>query len=253
MEHAQDAYNRSGIVLSKYLSHSGICARRKAEELIKSGAVAVNGTVITQWAYRVQEGDAITCHGKALTPQKKLFYIALNKPTEIITSAADDEGRKTVLDLVKIRGGARLFPIGRLDCMTTGIILLTNDGELAQSLAHPRFGVEKRYHVTLSVPLKAFHKRMLQTGAGLPEGMTKPDKIITFERKPRECIICIHSGQNRIIRKMFHALGYAVHKLNRISYAGISTRGLPKGGWRELTNDEVDMLKRHTRRIHNTK
>ncbi|HAU30650.1 MAG: ribosomal large subunit pseudouridine synthase B [candidate division TM6 bacterium GW2011_GWF2_43_17] len=248
MEHAQDAYNRSGIVLSKYLSHSGICARRKAEDLIKSGAVMVNGTVVTQWAYRVQENDTITCHGKTLTPQKKLVYIALNKPTEVITTAADDEGRTTVLELVKIRGNTRLFPIGRLDCMTTGIILLTNDGELAQSLAHPRFGVEKRYHVVLSVPLKDYHKRMLRTGAGLPEGMTKPDKIMTFDRKPRECIVCIHSGQNRIIRKMFHTLGYAVHKLNRTSYAGISTRGLPKGGWRELTYDEVAILKRYAQR-----
>ncbi len=250
MEQVHSPVPTTGIVLSKYLSNSGLCARRKAEELIKKGAVAVNGTVITQWAYRVQDNDTITCHGKALNPQKEYIYIALNKPTEVITSAADDEGRKTVHDLVKVRGGARLFSVGRLDCMTTGLLLLTNDGELAQALAHPRFGVEKRYHITLSIPLRDFHKRMLTTGAGLPEGMVKPDKIITFERRPRECIVCIHSGQNRVVRKLFHSLGYAVHKLNRISYAGISTRGLPKGAWRKLTDEEVRMLKRKT--SHNT-
>jgi 23S rRNA pseudouridine2605 synthase len=247
MEQIQSSTHAPGVVLSKYISNSGICARRKAEELIKNGAVSVNGSVITQWAYRVQTNDVITCHGKALNPQKEHIYIALNKPTETITSAADDEGRKTVLDLVKLRTRARLFPVGRLDCMTTGILLLTNDGELAQALAHPKFGVEKRYHITLSIPLRDYHKRMLITGSGLPEGMVKPDRIITFERKPRECIVCIHSGQNRVVRKLFHSLGYAVHKLNRISYAGISTRGLPKGAWRKLTDEEVQRLKRQTK------
>lgn len=243
MEHAVNAFGQSGIILSKYLAQCGICARRKAEELVKNGTVSVNGSIVREWAYRVQKDDVITYKGTTLSPQKEHVYIALNKPTEVITSASDDYGRTTVLDLVKIRDIGRLFPIGRLDCMTTGIILLTNDGEVTQSLAHPKFNVEKRYHVTLSVPLKDYHKRMLRTGAGLPEGLEKPDKIITFDRKPKECIVCIHSGQNRVVRKMFHALGYAVHKLNRIFYAGISTRGLRKGGWRRLTYDEIARIK----------
>lgn len=230
-----------GIKLSHLLAKAGICSRRKAEEHIKTGDVIVNGKTVCNVAHRVQEGDKVLFKRRPVVLQKTV-HILLNKPAKVVSTVSDENDRETVVDLVTLRPPARLFPVGRLDSYTTGAIILTNDGELAQRLAHPRFHVEKRYHITLTTPLRDEDANRLRAGIRLQDGFFKPDALDAIPERPTEWLMSIHSGRNRVIRRFFEHLGYTIKKLDRISYAGLSTTGLGRGDWRFLTQKEVDRL-----------
>ena len=227
--------------LSKYIAHAGICSRRKSEELIRSGAVMVNGAVVTEWARRVQPTDEVVCRGNSVKPEE-FVYVVLNKPTGVVTTVSDEQGRKTVLDLIELDKRVRLYPVGRLDCMSSGVLLLTNDGDLAQRLAHPSNQIEKRYHVILTRPLSRAHIQQLHQGVKITEGVVKADELMQVPGRSAECIISLHSGQNRVVRRMFHKLGYVVRRLDRVFYAGITQKGLARGEWRLLSKDEIEQL-----------
>ncbi len=228
--------------LNKFLAHAGICSRRKAEELIKKGVVAINGRVERTCGYRVMDADTVTCMGKKVTPESKV-YILLNKPTDYITTVSDDYGRQVLVDLVPKSFG-RVYPVGRLDMDTSGLIVLTNDGELAQHLAHPRFQVTKAYVVKLDRPMTSEDFNRLQEGVMLEDGFIRPDALTFVGRKNHLLRIEIHCGKNRIVRRMFTYLGYRVHALARVEYAGISDRTLAQGRWRFLSRYEVKNLQR---------
>jgi 23S rRNA pseudouridine2605 synthase len=233
------------IKLSHFLAKAGICSRRKAEEHIKHGDVILNGKTMCNVAQRVSEEDVILFKRRPVVLQKTV-HILLNKPAKVVTTAADEQGRETVVDLVKLRPPARLFPVGRLDSHTTGVIILTNDGALAQKLAHPSFKVEKRYRVTLTVPIHPADADHLRAGVRLADGYFKPDALEPVPNHPTEWFIVLHSGRNRIIRRFFEHLGYTIKKLDRVSYAGLSATGLARGEWRFLDAKEVERLaKRH--------
>lgn len=231
--------------LNRYIAHAGICSRRQADKFIAAGLVKVNGQVVTQMGYVVKEDDEVVFDNRRIFPEKPV-YILLNKPKDCITTTEDEKGRRTVLDLVKGCGAARLFPVGRLDRNTTGLLLLTNDGELADRLMHPRRKVPKLYKVALN---KTFHpgdmKKLRNEGVTLDDGPFKPDEIEYVEGSSKDTLgVLIHSGRNRIVRRMFEALGYEVVKLDRVMYAGLTKLDLPRGRWRHLTPAEVAQLKR---------
>jgi 23S rRNA pseudouridine2605 synthase len=228
--------------LNKYVAHCGICSRRDAAEWVKEGRVTINGMPVNDPAYRVQPQDKITLDGKPITPQRNLTYILLNKPKGFLTTTEDPEGRRTVMDLVASAAADRLYPIGRLDRMTTGLLLLTNDGALAQKLSHPKYEVRKVYKVTIdrALEMKDFH--LIKTGLELEDGPVKVDEIAFLEAK-NELGLEIHSGRNRIVRRIFEALGYVVEKLDRVMYAGLTKKNLPRGKWRFLTEQEIIFLK----------
>lgn len=227
--------------LNQYLAHAGVCSRRKADELIQQGLITVNGSVVTEVGMQVAPGDKVACEGITVREEKKI-YILLNKPRTVVTTASDEKGRTTVLDLVQLPKKVRLYPVGRLDYNTTGIVLLTNDGDMAQQLTHPKFEVEKRYHVTLDKALKPEAEKLLYEGVRLEDGFIKPDKVTPIENKPCEWIIVLHSGKNHIVRRLFLRLGRFVKKLDRVEYAGLTCRGLPRGAWRYLTPSEIKAL-----------
>jgi 23S rRNA pseudouridine2605 synthase len=230
--------------LNKYLAHCGIAARRKADELIENGQVKVNGTVVKEMGYKVQPGDEVRYKGRLVTPGEKI-YILLNKPKDYITTADDERGRKTVLDLIEGATEERVFPVGRLDRNTTGLLLLTNDGELAQKLSHPSFGVKKVYAVELDKPLTVQHFKMISEGVKLEDGVAVIDEIAyTNSSDKRNIGIMLHVGKNRIVRRIFEHLGYAVVKLDRTFYAGLEKRNLERGRWRYLTAKEINQLYR---------
>lgn len=236
---------RAGMRLNRYIAHAGICSRREADAFIAEGLVKVNGKIITQMGYIVKPDDVVQFDDRRIYPEKPV-YILLNKPKDYITTTSDEKGRKTVLDLVKDCGASRLFPVGRLDRNTTGLLLLTNDGELAERLTHPRRRVEKLYKVVLDKNLKPEDLNKLRTeGVQLEDGPFKPDAVEYVENAPRNTLgVLIHSGRNRIVRRMFEALGYQVVKLDRVVFAGLTKAKLPRGHWRHLTPAEVARLKK---------
>jgi 23S rRNA pseudouridine2605 synthase len=227
--------------LNKYIAHSGECSRRDAAELVKQGKVKVNGELVLEPGYKVQPGDAVSMSGKKLTPQKDLVYVLLNKPKDFITTTDDPEGRKTVMDLVDEELG-RIYPIGRLDRNTTGLLLLTNDGLLAQKLSHPSNNIRKVYQVTLDKNLTKGDYEKISKGLELEDGLINVDAIAYLENR-NELGIEIHSGKNRIVRRIFESLGYEVEKLDRVSYAGLTKKNLPRGKWRLLTDKELILVK----------
>ncbi|MFN4286701.1 MAG: pseudouridine synthase [Lacibacter sp.] len=230
--------------LNKYIAHCGVCSRRDAANLIKEGKVKVNNTVVTEPGYKVQPKDEVRLNGKVLTVQKELVYILLNKPKDYITTAEDPKGRKTVLDLIKLPKPVRIYPVGRLDRNTTGVLLLTNDGELTQKLSHPSFQVKKVYEVTLDRPLEKHDFERLLKGVQLEDGFIAPDAIGYADAKDKRVIgIEIHSGRNRIVRRMFEHLGYDVKALDRVLFANLSKKNVERGKWRHLTEKEVRLLK----------
>lgn len=229
------------IKLSHFLAKAGICSRRKAEEHIKHGDVILNGKTMCNVAQRVTQEDCILFKRRPVVLQKTV-HILLNKPAKVVTTASDEQGRETVVDLVKIRPPVRLFPVGRLDSHTTGVILLTNDGALAQRLAHPSYKVEKRYHVTLTTPIHPADADHLRGGVRLADGYFKPDLLEQVPNHPTEWFIVLHSGRNRIIRRFFEHLNYTIKKLDRVSYAGLTATGLARGEWRILDDREVARL-----------
>lgn len=231
------------IRLNKYLSNAGICSRREADTFIEAGAVKVNGKIITQLGYKVSPGDKVQ-FGENAVHKEKSVYILLNKPKGYITTTDDERDRATVLDL--IHGvEERIYPVGRLDRNTSGLLLLTNDGDLATKLMRPKYMVPKVYHVELDKPLKPDDIDKIKNGIELEDGFIKPDDIAYVEgaETKKEIGIEIHSGRNRIVRRIFESLGYIVLKLDRVLYAGLTKKNLPRGKWRILADNEVRMLK----------
>ena len=230
--------------LNKYLANAGICSRREADTYIATGVVKVNGEIITQLGYKVAPGDKVQFGGNAVHKEKSV-YILLNKPRGYITTCDDPEERDTVLDL--IQGVAeRVYPVGRLDRNTSGLLLLTNDGDLAKILMHPKYKVPKIYNVFLDKNLAVEDIEKIREGLYLEDGFIKVDDVAFVEdaNTKKEIGIEIHSGKNRIIRRIFEHLGYKVEKLDRVLYATLTKKNLPRGKWRFLSENEVRMLKR---------
>lgn len=230
------------IRLNKYIANSGICSRREADKLIQAGVVKVNGQIITTLGYKVHPTDIVEVEGQKIKNERKI-YILLNKPKDYLTTTKDPENRKTVIDLIQNACKERVFPVGRLDRKTTGLLLLTNDGELADKLMHPKSKIPKLYHVTLDRNFSGTDFEKLANGIKLEDGFIKPDALSYAMGKKNEVGIQIHSGKNRIIRRIFEHLGYDVIKLDRVMYASLTKKDLPRGKWRFLTEKEVVMLK----------
>ncbi|MBS1548357.1 MAG: pseudouridine synthase [Bacteroidetes bacterium] len=235
--------HKDTIRLNKYIANSGICSRREADELIKQGLVQVNGIVITEMGYQVQKTDKVVFDDQNITPEKPV-YVLLNKPKGYISTTKDDKARKTVMDLVANASPYRLFPVGRLDRSTTGVILLTNDGHLTKKLTHPSFEMKKIYHVTLDKKLSTEDMKTIVDGIRLEEGVAHVDKISFIEGKPKNEIgIEIHIGWNRVIRRIFQRLGYEVEALDRVMFAGLTKKNIKRGHWRILDELEVNNLR----------
>lgn len=235
--------HKETIRLNKYLANSGICSRREADELIKQGLVEVNGKPVTEMGYQVQKTDRVIFDGQSITPEKPV-YVLLNKPKGYISTTKDEKARKTVMDLVANASPYRVFPVGRLDRSTTGVILLTNDGHLTKKLTHPSFDIKKIYHVTLDRKLSGEDMQAILDGVRLEEGVAAVDAISYIEGKPKnEVGIEIHIGWNRVIRRIFQRLGYEVEALDRVMFAGLTKKNIKRGHWRILTELEVNNLK----------
>jgi len=231
--------------LNKFLARTGLCSRRKAAQLIEMGIISVNRAVIVHPGHRVGSEDLVMINGKPCVPVQQPVYVLLNKPKGYVTTTADEHERGTVLDLCTAAApNTRLFPVGRLDRKTHGVLLLTNDGALAQRLAHPRYKMQKQYRVRLNAPLsEEFELSMLQ-GIRLVDGMIRVDRVVPQSRDRTVIDIWLHSGRNRIIRRLLYAGGYEVTDLARVSYAGLTVRDIPIGRWRYLKSYEIDRLKR---------
>ena len=236
--------NQDGLIrLNKYIANAGICSRREADTFIAAGNVTVNGKVVTQMGHKVKRTDDVRFDGRRLLPEKK-EYVLLNKPKNFITTTRDEKGRKTVMQLIGSATKNRLYPVGRLDRNTTGLLLFTNDGEMAKKLTHPKYNQKKIYHVFLENNLKAQDMKKLASGINLEDGFIKPDGISYVNPESKaEVGIEIHSGRNRIVRRMFESLGYTVVKLDRVFFAGLTKKNLPRGKWRFLTEKEISILK----------
>lgn len=232
------------IRLNRYISNAGICSRRKADELIESGVVSVNGTVVTELGTKVDPAkDEVRYNGERLK-REKMVYVLLNKPKDYITTTDDPQERRTVMHLVAKATKERIYPVGRLDRNTTGLLLLTNDGNLAEKLSHPRNNVSKIYNVELNKNLTQGDFNKIQFGIELEDGMIKPDDLSYVQgASKREIGIQIHSGKNRIVRRIFESLGYEIVKLDRVVYANLTKKDLPRGRWRYLEERELIQLK----------
>jgi 23S rRNA pseudouridine2605 synthase len=230
--------------LNKYIAHSGVCSRRDAVDIIKSGKVKVNNEIVKEPGYKISNTDVIIVNGKKITPVKNLVYILMNKPKDYITTTEDEKGRKTVLDLIKNVTKEKVYPVGRLDRNTSGVLLLTNDGDLTQKLTHPSNEIKKVYAVTLDKPLSKTHFDEILTGVPLEDGMANVDSLAYTDIKDKTQIgIEIHSGRNRIVRRIFEHYGYDVKNLDRVMFAGLTKKNVERGKWRFLTEKEVRDLK----------
>ena len=244
---AEEDLNFGEIRLNRFIANAGICSRREADTLITAGLVNINGTVVTEMGYKVKAGDDIRYNGQRLNVEDKV-YIIMNKPKDAITTAVDPEGRKTVFDLIEGKLAQRVFAVGRLDRNTTGVLLLTNDGDLAQRLMHPKFDVEKVYVATLNKPLTKADMWQMASGLELEDGPIKPDALAYSDEEKKDVVgIEIHSGRNRIIHRMFEHMGYLVDKLDRVVYAGLTKAKLKRGEWRELNDKELKALRKHVK------
>ncbi len=232
--------------LNKFIADAGICSRREADKLIEAGVIKVNGKVVTEMGVKVALSDKVQYDNRTLNPET-LRYVLLNKPKGYITTTDDPFERKTVMQLVKKACRERIYPVGRLDRNTTGLLLITNDGDMAKRLMHPSHNIEKLYHVTLDQPLSKKDLQSIAEGIELDDGFIKVDGIgydeIANDRK--EVGVKIHSGRNRIVRRIFESLGYKVEKLDRVIFAGLTKKDLPRGRWRYLTEKEISFLKMH--------
>ncbi len=229
--------------LNKYLSNAGVCSRRDADVLISTGVVSVNGKIITEMGFKVGPTDVVKYDGESINAEKKR-YVLLNKPKGFITTMDDPMGRKTVMGLVKKACKERIYPVGRLDRETTGLLLFTNDGDLAKKLTHPKHKASKIYHVTLNKKVVKEDLQKLVEGIKLEDGTTKFDKASYIsDATAKDVGVELHSGKNRIVRRSFEAMGYKVVKLDRVTFAGLSKRDLPRGMYRKLSEKEVAFLK----------
>ena len=230
--------------LNKYVAHCGICSRRDAVPLIKEGKMRVNDVVILEPGFKVNPNDVVTFAGKKIVPEKNLVYILLNKPKDYITTLDDPEGRKTVLDLLRGVTAERIFPVGRLDRNTTGVLLLTNDGDLTQKLSHPSHEVRKIYEVKLDKPLGKLDFERILNGLDLEDGFVRADSLAYTDPKDKSIIgIELHSGRNRIVRRMFESLGYDVRNLDRVMFGNLTKKNVERGKWRYLVEKEIRLLK----------
>lgn len=235
---------RGEMPLNKFIAHSGICSRRDAVDLVKAGKVIVNGQKIVEPGHKVSDKDDIKVNGKKLFIRRNLVYILINKPKDFLTTTEDPQGRKTVMDIIKNATEERVYPIGRLDRNTTGVLLLTNDGELAQKLSHPSYEIKKIYEVKLDKPLIKKDFDAIVSGVNLEDGFIAPDLLAYADPKDKSVIgIEIHSGRNRIVRRIFEHMGYDVRNLDRVMYANLTKKNVDRGKWRFLTEKEVRLLK----------
>ena len=229
--------------LNKFLANAGVCSRREADEFIQAGVVTVNGEVVTELGTKILRTDEVKFHDTPVSLEKKV-YVLLNKPKDYVTTSDDPQQRKTVMDLVKDVCPERIYPVGRLDRNTTGVLLLTNDGDLASKLTHPKFLKKKVYHVHLDKNLTSHDMDQIREGITLEDGEIKADAVEYADEHDKSQVgIEIHSGKNRIVRRIFESLGYRVTKLDRVQFAGLTKKNLRRGDWRFLTEKEVDMLR----------
>lgn len=239
VKHATDGSVR----LNRFLANAGLCSRREADTLIQAGVVRINGKVVTELGTKVMPDDTVYFHDQLIKSQKKI-YILLNKPKNCVTTVVDPHGRTTVLDIIAGACKERVYPVGRLDRNTLGVLLLTNDGELTTKLTHPKYEKKKIYEATLDKPLAPEDYDKILSGIVLEDGPIKADALEYVEDTKRMTVgIEIHSGRNRIVRRIFEHLGYKVEKLDRVYFAGLTKYKLPRGHWRFLTEEEVAMLK----------
>ena len=238
------AYDKDTTRLNKYMAHCGVASRRACAELIKNGKVTVNGEVVLEPGYRVKAEDVVKYDGKKLRTESKMVYILMNKPKNVITTVSDERGRKTVMDVIGDKVKQRIFPVGRLDRATTGLLILTNDGDLTKKLSHPSHEVKKVYYVSLDKPVLDEHIELIRRGLTLEDGLAPVDGVSHIEGKNKtEVGIEIHIGRNRIVRRIFEHFGYEVLKLDRVYYAGLTKKDLPRGWFRNLSKKEIIMLK----------
>jgi len=231
------------IRLNKFLANAGVCSRREADEFIQAGVVTVNGEVVTELGTKIMRTDVVKFHDDTVSLEKKV-YVLLNKPKDYVTTSDDPQQRKTVMDLVKNACPERIYPVGRLDRNTTGVLLLTNDGDLASKLTHPKFLKKKIYHVYLDRNVTAHDMQQIAEGITLDDGDIKADAIEYADAVDKKQVgIEIHSGKNRIVRRIFESLGYKVIKLDRVQFAGLTKKNLRRGEWRYLSQEEVDRLR----------
>lgn len=236
-------FNEDEIRLNKYLSIAGVASRREADVLIQTGVISVNDIVITEMGYKIKPGDVVKYDGETINAEKKR-YVLLNKPKDFITTMDDPLGRKTVMSLVKKACKERIYPVGRLDRDTTGLLLFTNDGDLAKKLTHPRYRASKIYSVETNKPVTAEDMEKLLSGVFLEDGKVFCDKVEYVKNaSSREVGVELHSGKNRIVRRLFEHLGYEVVKLDRVKFAGLTKKDLPRGFFRHLSDHEVAFLK----------
>jgi 23S rRNA pseudouridine2605 synthase len=236
--------NDESIRLNRFIAHSGVCSRREADELIRDGFISVNGKKVTDLGTKVSDRDDIRYKNKRLSAEKKV-YILMNKPRGYVTTVEDPHADKTVIDLIGDACSERVYPVGRLDKATTGVLLLTNDGDLTGKLTHPKYQRKKIYHVFLDRPVIKNDLFLLTEGIEIDGEMITADAVSYADPEDRTQIgIEIHSGQNRIVRRIFEKLGYKVSKLDRVYFAGLTKKNLPRGKWRFLNDKEVSMLKR---------
>ena len=230
--------------LNKFMAHCGVCSRREAVELISGGKVKVNGIVVTEPGHKIEEKDEVIYNSKKLFVTKNLVYILLNKPKDYITTTDDPQGRKTVLQLIKQATTERVYPIGRLDRNTSGVLLLTNDGDLTQKLSHPSYEIKKIYEVKLDKPLTKAHFDKIVNGLILEDGEIQIDSLAYADSKDKSIIgIELHSGRNRIVRRIFEHLGYDVKGLDRVMYANLTKKNVERSKWRYLSEKEIRLLK----------
>jgi 23S rRNA pseudouridine2605 synthase len=239
------AVEEKTIRLNKYIADAGVCSRREADKLIADGKIKVNGVVETRMGLQVSKRDKIEYMGKTLSSET-LIYLLLNKPKGFITTVKDEKGRKTVMDIIKGACDERIYPVGRLDRNTTGVLLFTNDGELAKTLTHPKHQIEKIYKVSLGKNMSEKDFESLQKGFELEDGFIKPDEVAIIDGDSKSIGLRIHSGRNRIVRRMFEHLGYEVLRLDRTLFGGLSKKSLARGKWRFLNEKEVRELKRRS-------
>lgn len=246
MERNNSRIHQEAVRLNRFLAMAGVGSRRKNDELILSGEVMVNGQVVRQLGVQVQPGkDRITVGGKIVNPTEKLIYVLFNKPKDTITTMKDEKGRTTVMNYVRLK--QRVFPVGRLDRNTTGALLFTNDGDLANALTHPKSEIEKMYRVTLDHQVSDEDLRRIRNGIDLEDGTARARSVKIMDgSKRKKVLLAIHEGRNHEVRRMFEALGYDIRQLDRVSFAGLTSLGLPRGRWRFLTRAEINFLKKIT-------
>ena len=244
IEYKEENYDpNEPLRLNKYLANAGVCSRREADEFIQAGVVTVNGQVVTELGTKILRTDEVRFHDQPVSIEKKV-YVLLNKPKDYVTTSDDPQQRKTVMDLVKNACTERIYPVGRLDRNTTGVLLLTNDGDMASKLTHPRYLKKKIYHVFLDKACAAHDLQQIAEGIQLEDGEIKADDVQYAHPTDKKQIgIEIHSGRNRIVRRIFESLGYKVLKLDRVQFAGLTKKNLKRGDWRYLTEEEVDRLR----------